>query len=221
MQEGIVRGSGLRLRATLTSGPVLKELRKNSRVTILGTETWHRVRTRDGLEGFVFADFVDLDPVATSAVEAPSDEALRVVVYQHPRFIGDVVRVDADFVPHLDRVAGFAEACKLKVFVTSSLRDPQGHVHDAIVTPAKGSNHFVGHAIDMNLQSDDGEFFNSRALKKLSLQPEAVRDFIGRVRDDPELRWGGDFRTPDVVHIDDGLNVTRPDVWKAKFAQRG
>jgi len=129
--------------------------------------------------------------------------------------------VDADLVPHLDRIARFAEECELKVFVTSSLRDPSGGISNAIVTPAKGSNHFVGHAIDMNLQLDSGDFFNSSKLKKLADQPRKVRDFIKKVQDDPELRWGGDFRTPDVVHIDDGLNLRQPDVWKAKFESRG
>ncbi len=98
---------------------------------------------------------------------------------------------------------------------------PDGGISNAIVTPAKGSNHFVGHAIDMNLQLDSGEFFNSSKLRKLADQPKEVRDFIQKVQDDPELRWGGDFRTPDIVHIDDGLNLRQPDVWKTKFESRG
>ena len=51
--------------------------------------------------------------------------------------------------------------------------------------------------------------------------PKKVRDFIRLVRDDPKLRWGGDFSTPDVVHIDDELNLKHPDVWTAKFESRG
>lgn len=289
MQKGTVRVSGLNLRKSLTTGTVIKKLRKNSRVTILGTETWHRVRTRDGKEGVVFGDFVEIDheptameaagggvletalgaaaealagTAAEAAAGAPAEDAapaetvagaaagtvaraaaetvaraaveeaggaaeatvsttLRLQSYQNDRFIGNVATVDADLVPHLDRIARFAEECELKVFVTSSLRDPRGGISNAIVTPAKGSNHFVGHAIDMNLQLDSGDFFNSSKLKKLADQPRNVRDFIKKVQDDPELRWGGDFRTPDVVHIDDGLNLRQPDVWKAKFESRG
>ncbi len=67
------------------------------------------------------------------------------------------------------------------------------------MTPAKRSNYFVGHAIDMNLELDSGAFFNSSQLKKLPDQPKEVRDFIKMVQGDPELRWGGDFLAPDVV----------------------
>lgn len=223
MQEGTVRVSGLNLRASLKTGTVAKKLRKNSRVTILGTETWHRVRTRDGKEGFVFGDFVEIDHVPAETAGAGEDPngKLQLIGYQNDRFIGSVPKVDADFVPHLDRIAGFAEKCKLKVFVTSSIRDPKGGVKNAIVKPAKRSNHFVGHAIDMNLQLDTGAFFNSAKLKKLSDQPKRVRDFIKMVRDDPDLRWGGEFATPDVVHIDDKLNIEHPELWDAKFAARG
>ncbi len=72
MQEGTVRVSGLNLRRSLKTGSVVKELRKNSRVTILGTETWHRVRTRDGQEGFVFGDFVEIDRAPADAGDGPS-----------------------------------------------------------------------------------------------------------------------------------------------------
>jgi hypothetical protein len=227
MQDGTVRVSGLNLRKSLKVGASVKVLRKGSRLTILGTETWHRVRTRDGQEGFVFADFVEIDhhamPGSLVTIEesgSSSDPTLLLTTFQNDRFTGHVATVDADFVPHLDRIAGFAEECELKVFVTSSLRQPEGGLSNAIVTPAKRSNHFVGHAIDMNLQLNNGAFFNSSALTKLSSQPEAIRRFIALVRNDPELRWGGDFPTPDVVHIDDGLNVRHPDIWDAKFASR-
>ena len=128
MQEGIVRGSGLRLRKTLKSGAVVKELRKNSKVTILGTETWHRVRTRDGQEGYVFADFVDLDH-ASEPSAASGVGTLSVVRYQNPRFIGEVANVDADFVASLNRVAGFAkrrEGPRLRRGLRGDARQPRG-----------------------------------------------------------------------------------------------
>jgi hypothetical protein len=141
MQDGTVRVSGLNLRRSLNAGPVVKVPRKNSRVTILGTETWHRVRTRDGQEGFVFADFIETDhvpPSSPAVIDAVSSEGPRLVptTYQNERFTGAVVTVDADFVSHLDRIASFAGACGLRVFVTSSMRDPDGGISNAIVTPA-------------------------------------------------------------------------------------
>ena len=40
------------------------------------------------------------------------------------------------------------------------------------------------------------------------------------IRDDSELRWGGDFSPEDPVHIDDGLNVRDRDRWDKKLASR-
>jgi hypothetical protein len=37
--------------------------------------------------------------------------------------------------------------------------------------------------------------------------PAGVQPFIAAVQADAGLRWGGDFSTKDLVHIDDGLNV--------------
>jgi hypothetical protein len=221
MADGTVRVTGLNLRDSLTTGPVVKVLRKSSRVEILGEETWLRVRTRDGLPGYVFGDFIERDAPPEVEVDAASPSKKLVLErYHHERFVGSPVTADVDFFPLLDRIAGFAAASRLFVHVTSSTRDPGGQVSGAIVEPAKRSNHFVGHAIDMNLLDESGKLFTSAELKDLDHQPEAVRRFIELVRTDADLRWGGDFGTPDVVHIDDGLNLRQPEVWEAKLASR-
>lgn len=225
MPDGTVIASGLNLRAALKTGKVVKVLRRSSRVEILGEETWYRVRTRDGLEGYVFGDFIEKDVadvgVGPPAVDPTSPSTGCVLEsYRNERFIGQPVTADVDFFPFLDRLAEFAARSTLKIFVTSSARDPGADVRGAIVKPATRSNHLVGHAIDMNLQSESGRFFNSKMLKELDTQPQYVRRFIERIRKDPVLRWGGDFRTRDVVHIDDALNVRFPEVWDAKFATR-
>ncbi|MDH3404200.1 MAG: M15 family metallopeptidase [Acidobacteriota bacterium] len=222
MPDGTVRASGLNLRGPLTMGEVIKVLRKSSRVEILGEETWLRVKTRDGLEGFVFGDFIERDeaPPAPAVATVAFSGSLTLAQFQHERFIGAPITADVEFFPLLDRIAGFAADAGLFVHVTSSLRDPGGTVQGAIVTPARRSNHFVGHAFDMNLRSASGEFFNSSKLKNLDGQPDSVRQFIASLRDDPDLRWGGDFSTPDVVHVDDGLNQSHPDLWEAKLAAR-
>lgn len=221
MVDATVRVSGLNLRDSLTTGSVVKVLRRSSRVEILGEETWLRVRTRDGLTGYVFGDFIERDPPVEVEVDAGSPAGKLVLErYHHERFVGQPVTADVDFFPFLDRVAGFAQKCKLFVHVTSSTRDPGGQVGGAIVTPAKRSNHLVGHAIDMNLLAESGELFNSAKLRDLANQPAEVRRFIELVREDADLRWGGDFSQPDVVHIDDGLNVRQPELWEAKLASR-
>jgi hypothetical protein len=88
-------------------------------------------------------------------------------------------------------------------------------------SPASRSNHLVGHAIDMNLQSASG-FFNSSKLKKSQFAnlPGETRKLIGLIRDDEVLRRGGDFSPEDPVHIDDKLNHRNRNRWDAKLASR-
>lgn len=223
MIQGTVRVSGLNLMASVAPGEVRKALRKGTRVEILGEETWLRVRTRDGQEGFVFGDLVERDAPEEGGAAAVLPVAGAVCVlerFQHARFVGAPVTADRDFFAALDRIAGFAADTGLFVHVTSSTRDPGGNVAGAIVKPADRSNHLVGHAIDMNLRDTAGRLFTSGMLKALASQPAAVRRFIELVRQDPALRWGGDFTRPDPVHIDDGLNVNDPATWDAKLASR-
>jgi hypothetical protein len=64
------------------------------------------------------------------------------------------------------------------------------------------------------------DFFNSKklALANLPNLPAEVRRFIQKIRDDPDLRWGGDFRPEDPVHIDDGLNNIDLARWESKLS---
>lgn len=223
MPDRTVLASGLNLRASLTTGGVNKVLRRSSRLEILGEEIWYRVRTRDGLEGYVFGDYVEKDMgVAQPDPGAPAGLSPRCQLrqYEHERFVGRAVTADRDFFRCLDRIAGFAKNSGLFVYITSSTRDPGVEVRGAVVTPAKRSNHLVGHAVDFNLRAEDGSFFTSRELKRLDEQPDTVVGFIQLIRDDPELRWGGDFTRKDVVHIDDSLNLRDPGIWDAKLASR-
>jgi hypothetical protein len=246
MTRGTVIGrGGVALLKSPKTGAVQKTLRRNSKVEILERETWLRVRTSDGSEGFVLADFIetaadDLFPpvrAPTAAVKAARDSARAtraavletpapsavcdIRVYRNTQFIGNDLRADFDFFPCLDRVNGFATECGVEVYVTSSTREPGRTVRGAIVPPASKSNHLVGHAIDANLKSANG-FFNSQALKRANhadLPPE-IRRFLELVRNDGELRWGGDFTPEDPVHFDDGLNRSDPARWDSKLASR-
>ena len=130
---------------------------------------------------------------------------------------GSEIRVDEDFVPSMERVGEFAETRGVKVYVTQSLRDPKKAVGGAVVKPAVMSNHLVGHGIDFNVIAADGTWCNSGAIGRMNHLPEEVSGFIQDIRDDPDLRWGGDFRTPDVIHFDDKLNKRDPDEWWLKF----
>lgn len=219
----IARG-GLNLRRQPGAGRVLKALRRGSKVEILGRETWLRVRTRDGREGWVLSDHVETDSTDLFP-PAPTGTALSPVcdirIYRNSQFIGEELHADLDFFACLDRLNAFAVQCEIELYVTSSTREPGRTVRGAIAPPATRSNHLVGHAIDVNVKSASG-FFNSKALRRANLSrlPEQVRTFISLVRDDPELRWGGDFRREDPVHIDDNLNNREPAVWDSKLASR-
>jgi uncharacterized protein YgiM (DUF1202 family) len=231
MRQGtVIARGGLSLRDSPKTGALIKTLRRGSSLDILAEETWLQVRASDGSTGWVLGDQVEREPAAALMPEgvsaaataglvetAPSDVCV-IGPYHNVRFIGAEILADADFFPLLDRLNDLAGACGVEIHVTSSFRDPDRAPSGAIVPPATRSNHFVGHAIDMNVSSPSG-FFNSATLKRANLAalPTEVRDFIQKVRDDSDLRWGGDFSPEDPVHIDDGLNRTDPTRWQSKF----
>lgn len=132
------------------------------------------------------------------------------------QFIGKPVLADIEFFSVLEKINQLAKNHQLQIHVNHSARQQGLSVPGAIVKPASRSNHLIGHAIDMNIKSNDG-FFNSQALKNSSFDqlPVNIKAFINAIRDDSELRWGGDFNDP--VHIDNGLNITNPDIWDIKF----
>lgn len=143
-----------------------------------------------------------------------------IITWTGPRFSckkGQEIRIDEDFVQVINRVTGYAENRDVRVYVTQSLREPNKEVSGAVVKPAVMSNHLVGHGIDFNVIATDGTWCNSGALGRMNHLPDEVRGFIQDIRDDPSIRWGGDFRTPDVIHFDDMLNKRMPNEWWLKF----
>jgi hypothetical protein len=204
--------NGLRLRSESPGGPVLTVLPNGTALQVLGRETWLRVRAGDR-EGYVMADFVE----SSTLVDAAPAAVATIEVYANSQFIGEPVRADEGFVAALDTLNDLARARAVRIHVTSSLRQPGQVLANTVVEPARSSNHLVGHAIDMNLRSSSGAF-NSSLLRRANHPnlPAEIRGFVEDVRA-AGLRWGGDFDQEDPVHIDDGLNVRDPDLWKRKF----
>lgn len=133
-------------------------------------------------------------------------EASPLVLFEASRFMGQPCRADVQFVPMLQKINALAEQAGVFIHVTSSFRT-SSNVGGAIVKPATRSNHMAGHAIDMNVLYDNKrKAANSVELAKYPNVAEPVRLFIKSIKDDPILRWGGDFNDKDPVHIDDGLN---------------
>ncbi|MEH2297677.1 MAG: peptidoglycan-binding protein [Nostoc sp.] len=142
----------------------------------------------------------------------------RLEAFKSPRFIGKPILADVEFFDSLEKIDQFAADAGIKIYVTSSTRIQGGSVSGAIVHPASRSNHLVGHGIDMNIILGQ-ELFNSEALDNNNLNnlPKVIHNFIKSIRQDPILRWGGDFNFEDPVHIDDGLNFREPATWDAKY----
>ncbi|PCJ94419.1 MAG: hypothetical protein COA50_11700 [Flavobacteriaceae bacterium] len=138
-----------------------------------------------------------------------------LVLYDGSRFRGKPCRADVQFIPSLEKINTYAKQAKVHVFVTSSFRTST-NVRGAIVKPATRSNHMAGHGIDMNIIYGNDQFANSKVLNKYPSVAEPVRRFIKFILDDPSLRWGGEFRIKDVVHIDDGLNKNR-NKWDERY----
>jgi len=125
-------------------------------------------------------------------------------------FKGDCT-IDEDFEPTLIKVNAIAQKYNITVHINSSFR-VDANVRGAIVKPATHSNHMIGHAIDCNLEHAGG-FYNSA---RMQTDTGVIRQFINEVKA-AGLRWGGDFRKPDPVHFDDGLNIKDMTAWTAKY----
>jgi len=149
--------------------------------------------------------------------EKPKDillsyKSINIIGYENKPVI-----IDSEFLPSMYRIDFYAKRNGLIVYVTSSFRTPDQILTGTIVPPSKKSNHLAGHAIDMNVFYN-GILYDSNALKKSNINkiPFNVRNFINDIREDKTLRWGGDFKVEDPVHIDDDLNKD-PTAWQARF----
>ena len=66
--------------------------------------------------------------------------------------------------PYMQQMQTIAKSSQVTVYVTQAFRKDGVPVDGAIVPPASHSNHLVGHAIDMNLDTPIG-WCNSNCLQ--------------------------------------------------------
>jgi D-alanyl-D-alanine carboxypeptidase len=211
-ERGRIRAEqGLRLRDSPRDGMTLKVIPHDAEVEMLGRETWLRVNY-GGTVGFVLADYVE--PV--ERLPTPAGAPVRIVNVAHQALTGDVLRVDQEFEPKILELAEQAAKLSVSIWVTSSLREPYRPVDGAIVEPARLSNHHIGHALDMNVLFG-GKLYGSSVLGNLPTLPHNVQKFLKEAIAGAQLKWGGDFTTPDVVHIDDRFNIQKPAEFQAKL----
>ncbi len=189
-------------------GETIATLRAGTELEVLSNERWLRVRSPSGKHGFVSEEYVE--PLAETHTQEGAEG--RIETYEAEAFRSDgPIRVHSGFRTSMDTIRDIANELNVQVYVISSLRRPNHPVENAIVAPARTSNHHVGYAIDVNLIFD-GDWYDSKRLADWSELHDAhnVRDFFNRIRS-AGLRWGGDFSTPDPVHIDYALNLKEPE----------
>lgn len=174
---------------------------------------------------FLRLSFITIISILTvscsSAQSLPQKEPL-LVAYKSPYIVGyegKPIIVNRAFLPSMYRIDHYAKTYCVVLYVTNSFRKQGDNLSGAIVSPARRSNHLVGHAIDMNVMYNN-TLYTSKELRKSNLDnlPANVRNFINAVRNDKSLRWGGDFSQEDPIHIDDGLNVNNPNAWNHSFS---
>lgn len=128
------------------------------------------------------------------------------MIFKHPILIGKPCEIDEVFESDMNDLCSYAQECSLNLFVNSSLRNTIV-VPGAIVTPAKQSNHLAGCAIDANIVTSTGKWYNNLSMFDADKIDRNVSDFLKLVRKHPRLRWGGNFGERDMVHYDNGLNI--------------
>jgi hypothetical protein len=224
MEKGRVKSTtGLNLRFK-PNGDKIGVLGHNEEFTIVDEVTFYRVKSQSGHVGYVHGDYIEKIPTSSVLPKTNGGDYVpefKPVVFMHDSFVGETARVDQDFVPDLQRLSEYASQCNLKIWVTSSLRPLNNQFKGAIVKPAARSCHHIGHAIDINLFYEDA-IYNSKMLLKsnhINLSDNITR-FFELIREDKILRWGGDFRTEDPVHIDNDFYHEQEILYLAKLDSR-
>jgi len=121
---------------------------------------------------------------------------------------GRQVLVHKDFEKYIQQIDSYANANNLELVINQSYRSDKKSPVKTVVKPAKYSNHHAGFAIDFNVKYD-GEIYFSDQLKRgnISKLPSDIQNFFQKIRQDQNLRWGGDFNTEDPIHIDMPINL--------------
>ena len=97
--------------------------------------------------------------------------------------------------------------------LNQALRIAGAPVSGAVVTPARKSQHLLGHALDLNMI--DGTSWNTAADFRAGNETENAKTFIATMKANG-MRWGGDFRKADTPHFDREL-PSGSEVWDYKY----
>lgn len=106
-----------------------------------------------------------------------------------------------------------ARKAGVTLMLNQTLRDQAVAPSGAVVTPAKRSQHYIGHALDLNIV--DGSNWNNTAAFKSNTATASAKAFIKAVKA-AGLHWGGDFSRIDSPHFDRQRLATSFD-YEAKY----
>ncbi len=127
---------------------------------------------------------------------------------------GRQILVHKKFIPHMIKLDKYSEKHNITIVVNQSYRYDSKKQNGTIVRPSKMSNHHAGFAIDFNLIHNRIKYL-SDDIKRGNLVnlPLDIQNFINDIRKDKGLRWGGDFKKEDPVHIDYPINLKSKRDW--------
>lgn len=130
-------------------------------------------------------------------------------VLDYPQAKDGEVLIHADFADTVSSTLNDeANKAKVTLNINQTFRVQGAHVGGAVVTPAKKSQHLIGHAVDLNIV--DGDTVNSSAMFNGGTETDAADKFVTGVKSHG-IRWGGDFSPADPVHFDDDLDPKSED----------
>ena len=141
-----------------------------------------------------------------------------LIQFEHPHLIGEPCMIHRDYRPTMEKLCDIAFKCDVQLWVTHSMRRLSQKLYDKVVEEAERSNHHAGSAVDLN-PVYQGIWYASKKMKTWSSLPIPVQNFLSRVKDDPNLRWGGDFAHKDPVHFDDDLVRRDPVAWAKRVRE--
>jgi len=157
------------------------------------------------------ANFITTTPLVRVSLQNvsnvdPSDTFKKL---DYPQAADEEVLAHADFADSITSTLNEqAKKAKVKLAVNQTFRVQGAHVGSAVVSPAKKSQHLIGHAVDLNIW--DGDTVNTAAMFNDDKETDAADKFIKGVKGEG-LRWGGDFSDTDPVHFDDLLDPKSED----------
>jgi len=136
----------------------------------------------------------------------------------HPSIASDELVISSQLLDYLIQADTRAKELSITISLNQTFRVNGVKVSGAVVTPAKKSQHLIGHAIDCNIV--DGAIHNNSNAFKKKQETKNAKKFIETMKENG-MRWGGDFSKIDIPHFDKQVVSSTPKYnYKFFFNQR-